>query len=123
MTTWEEPKLFDIPPDRRIRPRGHATVILRAEIEVEIDLDDLEMIERYGRDVDPALPANWSTDESYLRWAIGNAAWCIAEEGHSFEIVAVADVEDLRLPDPFLSMSELCDEIAGPTWEPIEGAS
>jgi hypothetical protein len=98
-------------------------VVAAALGQAGVDLDDLEMIERYGRDVDTTLPANWSTDESYLRWAIGNAAWCLAEEGHPYEVTMVLDVDELLLPEPFLSMSELCDEIAGPTWESIEGAS
>jgi hypothetical protein len=123
MTTWEEPKLFDIPPDRQIRPRGKATVTLRAEIEVEVDLDDLEMIERYAREVDSTLPAHWTADEGYLSWAIGNAGWCLAEEGASYDVTLVLDVDEVILPSAFLSIGELADEIASPTWEPIDGAS
>lgn len=120
MTTWEEPQLFDIPPDRRIRSRGRAIVTLEVTVSVEVDLDRLDQIEAWARKTNSSCAENWASDPHEVEWAIGNAAWWEYEMGHTEAVdQRITHVDAVRLPAAFTSFDHLVEEIAHPVWEPI----
>lgn len=124
MTTWEEPQLFDIPPDRRIRSRGRAIVRLEVVVDVEVDLDRLDRIEGLAREIAPRFSDAWASDPKEVEWAIGNAAWCSLAEDLGVGVDAeIRDVLSVRLPVAFTSFAHLVEEIAHPVWEPIDGGA